>query len=175
MHFSLHSKKLILQRHNITDSCFSIYLDKDLYHYWNPIHEEFQEVNISRLFRSNNCPNTKLPSPPSTTLYTGIKLLAAFVLFGVYNICYGLILTLIKNCINADFKSATHGKRFQHILETLNCPEAFGDWDNDCNLDVAGHWKKWKKVLAEMLLMVLMQLISNFILLVPFFVTGNSF
>ena len=146
-----------------------------MYHYWNPIHEEFQEVNISRLFRSNNCPNTKLPSPPSTTLYTGIKLLAAFVLFGVYNICYGLILTLIKNCINADFKSATHGKRFQHILETLNCPEAFGDWDNDCNLDVAGHWKKWKKVLAEMLLMVLMQLISNFILLVPFFVTGNSF
>ena len=32
--------------------------------------------------------------------------------------------------------------------------------------------KKWNEILFEMIIMVVMQMISNIILLVPFFVTG---
>ena len=65
------------------------------------------------------------------------------------------------------------GEKFQHIVETLNMPESFGDWDDDHDLDVLGHHNKWAEILNEMLIMVFMQLISNLILLVPFLVTGK--
>ena len=61
----------------------------------------------------------------------------------------------------------------QHILETLNIPEVFQDWDWDNDLDVDGHLKKWNQTLREMFTMVIMQLVSNVILLLPFFVTGK--
>ena len=73
------------------------------------------------------------------------------------------------NCI---FRSASIGEKFQHIVEALFVPEAFGDWDNDDNLDVNGHVKKWWATLKEMLLMVLFQLITNMMLIIPFFVLG---
>ena len=57
-------------------------------------------------------------------------------------------------------------------METLNSPESFGDWDTNNDLDVEGHRKKWNEILFEMIIMVVMQMISNIILLLPFFVTG---
>ena len=42
-----------------------------------------------------------------------------------------------------------------HIFEVLNNPESFGDWDNDLDLDVDGHKKKWTKILIEMIVIVL--------------------
>ena len=65
------------------------------------------------------------------------------------------------------------GEKLQHILEAINMPEAFGDWDTDNDLDVKGHYKKWKQILAEMMIMVSLQLVSNMALLIPFFITGN--
>ena len=58
-------------------------------------------------------------------------------------------------------------------METLNIPEAFQDWDWNNDLDVDGHLKKWNQTLREMFTMVIMQLVSNVILLLPFFVTGK--
>ena len=51
-------------------------------------------------------------------------------------------------------------------------PEAYGDWDTDNDLDLDGHLKKWKKVLTEMLVMVLLQFVTNICLLIPLFITG---
>ena len=87
---------------------------------------------------------------------------------------YGIILTLIKYFINKDFKKAANSEKLQHIIEALNMPEAFGDWDTDHDLDVDGHFKKWKRVLIEMFVMVLLQFITNMLLLIPFFITGKS-
>ena len=98
----------------------------------------------------------------------------AFIIFWVIFLVYAVLLTLMKYCINEDFKKASVGEKFQHVIEALNLPEAFGDWDTDCNLDLKGHLEKWWKIMIEMLLMVLMQLMSNLILLIPFFVTGKS-
>ena len=78
-----------------------------------------------------------------------------------------------EEAMNNDFKKSPMGEKIQHILMTLHCPEAYGDWDTDHDLDVAGHLKKWKSILTESLVMILMQCLSNLILLVPLFVTGK--
>ena len=56
----------------------------------------------------------------------------------------------------------------------MNLPESFDDWDSDCELDMAGHARKWRKTIKEMVIMVLMQFISNMMLLIPFFVLGKN-
>ena len=129
-------------------------------------------MEISRLFRSQYT-DPKYPQSPSTTEYTGIPLHVASYFFVAMYIFYAFILSIIKHCINKDFRSASFGSVLQHIIESLNFPEAFGDWDTDNSLDLDGHYKKWKTVLFEMLLMVLMQLITNLGLIVPFWLTGN--
>ena len=142
------------------------------YHYWNPIEDEFDSVDISKLHRSDYTTNSKYPDPPSPTLYTVISLQTAYIIFWAMFIFYAVILTIIKSSINKDFKSATFGEKLQHIIEALNMPESYGDWDTENDLDISGHQKKWRKVLMEMLIMVFLQLSSNMSMLVPFFVTG---
>ena len=149
---------------------FAEYKD-NLYHYWNPHDDKFYSTNISNLFRSDYT-DFEYPAPPPTTLYTCIKLWVAFLIFGVAYFLYGILLTIIKYNINKDFKAATRSEKFQHIIEALNMPEAYGDWDTDPDLDLDGHLKKWKRVLLEMFLMVLLQFVTNLCLLVPLFITG---
>ena len=60
------------------------------------------------------------------------------------------------------------------LLESMTMPESYSDWDADPDLDVAGHLVKWHEVFAEMFIMVLMQLISNLFMLIPFFVLGKN-
>ena len=143
--------------------------------YWDSTTDQFQSVKVSDIFRSTyNCSETqKFPGLPSSQLYTVISFGQAYGLFLGFYVIYGLTLTWIKNCMNNDFKKSPMGEKIQHILMTLHCPEAYGDWDTDHDLDVAGHLKKWKSILTESLVMILMQCLSNLILLVPLFVTGK--
>ena len=142
-----------------------------MYHYWNPIEDDFQNVSITSLFRSEYS-NGENPIAPPITLYTLIRLRTAFLLFWIALFFYGLLLTLIKYCMNEDFQSASKWEKLQHIIESLSMPEAYGDWDTDNDLDIDGHLKKWKKVLTEMLVMVLLQFVTNICLLIPLFITG---
>ena len=87
---------------------------------------------------------------------------------------YAASKVLIKCCINEEFEKASLWEKLQHILESMNLPEAYGDWDTNNELDVDGHFQKWWMVLVEMYLMVLLQLVSNLTLLVPFFITGTN-
>ena len=143
------------------------------YHYWNEFESEFQSVEIYKLFRSDYS-DPEVIQPPSATKYTGILLHTASFLFLAMYIVYAFILSIIKYWINEDFLSASFGNILQHVIESLNLPEVYGDWDTNNNLDLDGHYKKWKTVLLEMLLMSLLQLITNLGLLVPFWVTGNK-
>ena len=111
---------------------------------------------------------------PPTTLYTGIDIGYGFVIFASAALFYGIVLTLVKCCISKDFRKASFGDKFQHIVEVLNMPEAFADWDADQEVTcVRGHWTKWKRVLGEMMLMVGFQTVTNLCMLIPFFVTGT--
>ena len=145
--------------------------EKKHYHYWNEFDSEFQSVEISKLFRSNYT-DTMYPQQPSITQYTSIPLHTAYYIFWVMYIFYAFILSIIKYWINEDFQSASFGSILQHIIESLNFPEAYCDWDSDNDLDLDGHYKKWKAVLFEMFLMVLLQLMTNIGLLVPIWITG---
>ena len=155
------------------------------YQYWNPIEEEFQSVSISQLFRShynyttskNNVSTlNEAPTPPSYKLYTGIGLDSAFLIFWAMLVTYSLMLGIMKHFINKDFRTASFAAKLQHIIEALTMPETYSsDWDADHELDEEGHLQNWWRVWREMALMIVMQLISNIMLLVPFFVTGSSF
>ena len=94
----------------------------------------------------------------------------AFGLFGAMFLVYAILLALVKCCISKKFWLARRSEKLQHVIEVLNVPEAFSDWDAYNGDDLATHFYKWKKVLMEMLLMVLFQLITNLLLLVPFFI-----
>ena len=89
---------------------------------------------------------------------------------------YAIVITFIKYCISSNFKEASIYEKLQHIVEAINMPEAYKDWDTDVYLDLYGHMEKWRKILVEMLIMVVMQLFSNMSMLLPFFITSkNSF
>ena len=137
------------------------------FHYWNPI-ENFTSVDAHLLFRSNDAESGDSILPP-TSNYTGIKLGMAFGFFGAMFLIYAILLALIKCCISKSFWKARRSDKLQHVIEVLNVPEAFSDWDSCDSDDPAIHFYKWKKVLLEMLLMVLFQVLTNLIMLVPFF------
>ena len=92
-----------------------------LYHYWNPLNDQFENISIAQLFRSDysNYSDTKLPDPPSSNLYTGISLGPAFILFWILFIVYGLIITQNKRKISSDFTSSSFLKKFQVLKESL--------------------------------------------------------
>ena len=68
---------------------------------------------------------------------------------------------------------ASLGKKLQHIIEAVNMPEAFGDWDSDNSLTIKGHKDMWNNILAEMMIMVGLQCLTNMILLTPLLITGT--
>jgi hypothetical protein len=102
-------------------------------------------VDVSSLFRSNyigkcldepDMLESTLPDSPSTQLYTMIRLDMAAAIFLAFYLAYAIILLLIKKCISKDFLLFSYAKRFQHIIEALNMPESFADWDSEHNLDI---------------------------------------
>ena len=93
------------------------------------------EVILKYLDEPDMTENT-LPGSPSTQIYTMIRLGMATALFVAFYMAYSVILLLIKNRISKDFLLSSYAKRFQHIIEALNMPESFEDWDSEHNLDV---------------------------------------
>ena len=141
------------------------------YHYWNPMKEEYQSIHISQLFRSNYTDPSD-PQPPPPTVYTGISLGYAYLLFWLLFLIYAFVVIMVKYYINDDFKSAPKSEKLQHVIEALNNPETFQDWDSNLDLDVNGHLRKWSKIMIEMVVMCLLQVVSNLIMLAPFWITG---
>ena len=76
--------------------------------------------------------------------------------------------------MSKDFKLASKTEKLQHIIEVLNIPETYGDWDTDLDQDVSGHKEKWKSILIETIIMSLIQVASNLAMLVPFWITGKK-
>ena len=87
---------------------------------------------------------------------------------------YAVIISIFKYFVSPDFRAASTSEKLQHIIEALNNPDAFVDWDSNLELNVNGHLRMWSKVLIEMIIMSLMQMVTNMIMLVPFWITGNK-
>ena len=145
-----------------------------MYHYWNPFKEEFQSIHTSKVFRSDySIYFGRFPKPPPTTNYTLITLGNAYIIFLSMFSIYAILVTVLKYHLSSDFKSASISEKVQHVIEALNNPEAFTDWDSNLDLDVNNHLRIWSKVLIEMKVMCLMQVVTNLIMIVPFWITGT--
>ena len=109
---------------------------------------------------SNNASNGTHLSPSTQTyiIMTFGPLLAIFLTFYIF---YGLLLTLFKHFRSTGFKLLSHGERCKEVVKLLFIPEV----NEDCMS------KKWK---IDTLLLVVIQVVSNLIMLVPFFITGKK-
>ena len=95
-------------------------LNKTDFHFMNKFTNEIQSVQISEIFRADY--NNTHPQPPPTTVYTLIKLSTASIWFCVIFLVYSVVLVLIKNSLNASFKSASFWKKLTHILQAVIMP-----------------------------------------------------
>ena len=131
-----------------------------LYNYYNSTGDIFDFNNNSQLIIFNNANNGShlLASSQTYTIMTIGQLLPLFLTFCLI---YGLLLTLVMYFMSPDFQSSTHGERLKIVLKLFIIPEVNGDCQT----------RNWK---LGMLLLGLMQVVSNLILLVPFFVTGKN-
>ena len=130
-----------------------------LYQFWNSTDTKFKFNNNSQVIISNNATNgTHLSS--STQTYIIMSFGPLLAIFLTYYLLYGLLLTLFKHFRSTGFKLLSHGERCKEVVKLLFIPEV----NEDCMS------KKWK---IDTLLLVVIQVASNLIMLVPFFVTGK--
>ena len=132
---------------------FFIFIGLNLYNYWNSTDAKFE-------FSNNGTKGSNLS--PSTQAYSVVTFWQLLPLFMTFLIIYGLLLFFIKYFISPDFKFSTHKEQLKQILKLFIIPEVNGDCQT---------MEQWK---LEMLLLSLMQIASDLILLVPFFVTGKK-
>ena len=98
-------------------------LNKTGFYFINTINNEIQSVPISKIFRTHyNNTHPELSEPPPTTVYTLITLKTASIWFCIIFVLYSVILVLIKNSLNASFKSASFWKKLTHILQAIIMP-----------------------------------------------------
>ena len=129
-----------------------IFIDLNLFHYWNSTEAKFD-------FNNNETNGSNLSA--STQAYNAVTLGQLLLLFMTHCLLYGLLLALIKYFISQNFKSLNYKEKLKQVLKLMIISEV----DGDC------YTVKWK---LEMLLLSLMQIASDLILLVPFFVTGSK-
>merc|ERR1740129_1106726 len=96
--------------------------NESLFQFWNPIDEDFQERNISELFRSNYS-DPESPEQPPSTIYTLLSLGTATGLFVAFFLLYGLFLSKLKAKMNTNFSTSSFRKKMQHLILVVNCPE----------------------------------------------------
>ena len=131
-----------------------------LYNYYNSTGDRFDFNNNSQVNMSNNAANGSHLQTSSQT-YTIMTYALLLPLFLTFCLIYCLLLTLLQYFMSTDFRSSTHGERVKIVLKLFVIPEANGDFQT----------REWK---LEVLLLGLMQVVSNLILLVPFFVAGKN-
>jgi hypothetical protein len=146
-------------------------LNKTDFHYLSAITGQYQTIPVSELFRSEY-PTDGPPSPPPITLYTYITLKTAYILFGAFFVVYALLLLLIKTKISDRFASASWGEKLQHLIDVVNVPDPYKDWDSEENLEIRMQAKLWKSTLIEMFVMIGLQLLTNLLLLTPFWIAA---
>ena len=146
---------------------------KGLYfQYWNKDKDELESIKITDLYRSDYREDLANPTPPPLTSYTAMSLQVAYFVLICMGFLYGCLLWLVKICSSYDFKRCTIWEKLQHIVEVLNIPETFCEWDSKPT-NQRNYVKRWWSNVAEMMCLIFLQFISNMTLLIPLLLTGN--
>ena len=105
------------------------------------------------------------------TAYTGIRLGPAFGIFFGLILLQMLTMFFLKKKLSLRFRAANWQTKVQHILESVNRPDYFVDWERGGG-SVAEHEVRRKKVVAETSAMVGVHFLFNLLLLVPLWITS---
>ena len=137
------------------------------------------------------------------TNYTLVTLKAAFFFFLGILLFHGIVILILKMNVSSHFESASWLNKIGHVVESLNVPDVYKDFDVDMNPEEDNvtislfvytspnnnetsrfvdpkeertpedYRKSYNSVLKETLWMTSLQAVSNLLLLVPVLVTGG--
>ena len=168
-HWKAEKISLDLQYRKKWDQAFNISTSVLTYH--NKDTDTADEVRFSDIFRSDySDPNN--PVPPGYEAYTLVTLRSAYIGLAVILMLQCLSILAVKIKQSDKFYAAKKSGKFSHIIETLNFPDCYGDWDEGDGSSEE-HRERYKKARKEMLAMIGVQFIFNLVLLSPVFVTGQ--
>ena len=106
--------------------------------------------------------------------YTGVTLQVAFGFFMLGLFVQTGIGLLVKLAMNKQFRKTTFASKLQHIALIVNLPDNYGDWTSGGG-DPEELRRRRKMHLVENFIMILLQFISHLLMVIPFYVTGESF
>ena len=113
------------------------------------------------------------------TNYHMVTLQHAFFIFIGLLVLHDLAIFVLKMVTSIPFRKAGWKTKFLHLLESTNVPDTFMDWDADMKDEEEiektpeEYRSRWKSVLYETVGMIGLQMLSNLLLLLPVFVTGE--
>ena len=113
------------------------------------------------------------PTAPSYKLYTGLNLQETFAAFFVLLIVQCMSLLLVKMKTSEEFRaSGNHFEKFIHLLENVNFPVPYRDWDHGSN-SVAEFKRRYRNTEREMIWSFTVTILHTLLMFSPLFCTGN--
>ena len=116
--------------------------------------------------------NPQHPKPPSYKLYTGMTLKETFATYLVIFTLHKLTLLLVKIMTSEDFaKKKNIFKKFIHLLENVNYPVPYKDWDQGSH-SVAEFKQRFKNTEREMIWSFVVTMFYTAVMFLPLVCTG---
>ena len=119
-----------------------------------------------------NYSDPKHPIPPDYSVYTGINLGEAFLVFWLILALQTITIILGKYCTATDYKKKTFFEKFLHGIENCNMPCPVNDWDSE-NGDVDSHKRRLILVRREMLVTIIINFCWHLVMMIPIWVAGK--
>ena len=120
-----------------------------------------------------NSTNPESNGGPNYSLYTGLALGESFGVFLTITILQILTITIVKVLNIKNIKKERTFDVFTHILENLNFPFPYKDWDVENQSTVDEYKQKLQEVNIEMGLSFGFNIFFNVLMFVPFWWTGK--
>ena len=109
---------------------------------------------------------------PHYSLYTGLALGESFLVFLALTVFQMLTIAIVKLLTVKNIKKERFLDVFIHIIENLNFPFPYKDWDVETQPTVEDYKKKLIEVNKEMSFCYVLNVIFNVLMLTPFWWTG---
>ena len=112
------------------------------------------------------------------TDYNLVTLKTAFFIFLGLLLFHAITIFILKMIVSSHFKETSWFNKIGHVVESLNVPDVYKDFDIDLDPEEEKTPEDYKEaynsVLKETLWMTSLQMVSNLILLVPLLVAGDK-
>ena len=119
-----------------------------------------------------NSSDNEKPHPPPYSLYTGLSLGHTFIAFLILMALQLIAITVVKLNAARNTRKKSWFNCMVHILENINIPFPYTDWDTD-NLTLAKFKQRLWEVNIEMAWTYFVNFIFNILMFCPFWWTGK--